>query len=75
MQTTANAFSDLSHREMQVLQYLMQGKSNKSIADQLYLSERTIKFHCSNIYKKLNIDNRTNLIIKMAEKLYQGTGD
>lgn len=75
MQTIANAFSGLSHREMQVLQYLMQGKSNKSIADQLYLSERTIKFHCSNIYKKLNIDNRTNLILKMTEKLYQSTGD
>lgn len=75
MQNGPFAFSDLSHREMQVLQYLLQGKSNKLIADQLYLSERTIKFHCSNIYRKLNIENRVSLISKISEKLYPSTGD
>lgn len=60
----------LSDREIQVLIGLMEGKTNKHIAEQLFLSERTIKFHCGNIYKKLKIKNRTSLLIKFSEKLY-----
>lgn len=65
----------LSERELQVLRLLIQGKSNKTIAAQLYLCERTIKFHCSNIYRKLGMTDRKSLLLKMAEKLDLGTGD
>ncbi len=68
-------FDSLSDRENQVLDHLLLGKSNKNIAKEMHVCERTIKFHCSNIYKKLNVNSRHLLIIKINEKLYQGTGD
>ncbi|MCP3429073.1 helix-turn-helix transcriptional regulator [Alteromonas sp. LMIT007] len=40
------------------------GKTNRNIGDDLFISERTVKFHCANIYKKLNVGNRTTLISK-----------
>ena len=52
----------LSNKERQVMELLLQGLPNKVIAEQLYISERTVKFHCSNLYKKINIENRFELI-------------
>lgn len=52
----------LSKREAQVAQKVSEGLSNRSIADQLFISERTVKFHCTNIFKKLAISNRKMLI-------------
>ncbi len=57
----------LSKRELEVVKYLMEGYSNKKIADILYISERTVKFHCTNIYKKLGISNRLSLVSKYSE--------
>lgn len=65
----------LSCRESQVLHHLLSGKSNKSIANIMHLSERTIKFHCTNIYRKLNVSSRQFLFAKMAQKLYLSTGE
>lgn len=50
---------DLSSREMQVLEMLVQGLSNPEIADQMVISEATVKFHVSNILRKLEAANRT----------------
>jgi len=44
------------------MQLLLKGMANKDIAEQLYVSERTVKFHCSNLYKKLKIQNRFELM-------------
>lgn len=55
----------LSDRERQIVQLLLKGIPNKAIAEQLYVSERTVKFHCTNVYKKLNIKNRYELIVKL----------
>jgi len=52
----------LSPRESQVFGELLLGRSNKVIARNLCIEERTVKFHCSNIYRKLNIDNRQGLL-------------
>lgn len=52
----------LSKREAQVAEKISQGLTNQSIADQLFISERTVKFHCTNIFKKLAITNRKMLI-------------
>ena len=52
----------LSGRERQIVILLMQGISNKKIAEHLFVSERTVKFHCTNLYKKLKIENRYELI-------------
>ena len=49
----------LSERELTILAALGEGKSNKAIAKQLWLAEQTVKFHLTNIYRKLNVSNRT----------------
>lgn len=56
----------LSERERQVTQLLQQGHSNKNIAKQLFISERTVKFHCGNIYQKFNVPNRMALLLKLV---------
>lgn len=54
----------LSKAEYDVLVYLKQGKSNQEIADCLFVCEKTVKFHLTNIYKKLNVKSRTELLAK-----------
>lgn len=49
----------LTEREQAVLQALAQGQSNKEIARSLWLAEQTVKFHLTNIYRKLGVSNRT----------------
>lgn len=49
----------LSKREYQVLSLMAMGKTNKDIADTLFISERTVKFHVSAILEKLEVRNRT----------------
>lgn len=51
--------SGLSQREEQVLTLVAEGKSNLDIADRLFISVRTVKFHISSIFSKLNVKNRT----------------
>lgn len=52
----------LSPREQEVLQELQSGLTNKQIADRLFVSERTIKFHVSAILQKLGAANRTEAV-------------
>jgi two-component system, NarL family, response regulator len=52
----------LSKRERQVLRYLVNGRSNKEIAQILYTSEHTAKAHVKSIMTKLNADSRTEVI-------------
>ena len=53
------AKSQLSAREQQVLDLIAKGKTNDDIADALFISTRTVKFHVSSILSKLNVKNRT----------------
>ena len=48
----------LSLRELQVLNLVVSGKTNKSIADELFISERTADRHVSNIFNKLGVSSR-----------------
>lgn len=52
----------LSPRELEVLQFLAKGMTNKAIASQLFISERTVKFHLSAIFSKLGVSNRTEAV-------------
>jgi len=52
----------LSSRELQVLNALATGKSSKEIARELYLSEATVKTHLSNVYRKLEVNNRVSAV-------------
>lgn len=51
--------SALTRRQIQVLDLISQGYSNKQIADKLHMSEGTVKIHCMGIYKGLGVNNRT----------------
>jgi two-component system, NarL family, nitrate/nitrite response regulator NarL len=55
----ASTGSTLTTRQIEVLKQLSQGKSNKSIALELGLSEKTVKAHVTAIFKALNVINRT----------------
>jgi DNA-binding NarL/FixJ family response regulator len=57
-QQQAQAFRDLSERELEVLALVAEGKSNAEIADQLTLSEKTVGHHVSAILSKLHLTNR-----------------
>ncbi|MBD0379511.1 helix-turn-helix transcriptional regulator [Paenibacillus sp. WST5] len=54
----------LSDREKEVVELLVKGYTNLEIAGSLYISEITVKKHLSNIFRKLDVKNRTQLINK-----------
>jgi DNA-binding NarL/FixJ family response regulator len=54
----ATARGGLSLREVQVLRLIAAGKSNRAIADELFLSEKTVHRHVSNIFVKLGVGSR-----------------
>lgn len=54
---------DLTAREMEVLRELSKGLSNQEIADDLFISLKTVKTHVSNILSKLEVDDRTQAVI------------
>ena len=58
----------LSERELQVLHLVSDGKTTKEIADELFVSSRTVETHRVNMMKKLNVQNTAELI-KKAVKL------
>ena len=56
----------LTAREIEVLTGLAEGKTNKEIAGELFISERTVKFHVSAILAKLSASNRTEAVKKRS---------
>ncbi len=51
--------SNLTDRELSILRLVAEGLSNMDIANKLFVTEQTVKFHLSNIYRKLDVSNRT----------------
>jgi NarL family two-component system response regulator LiaR len=58
----------LSDREMEVLKLVTKGYSNKEIADQLYLSIRTVQGHLGNIFNKLMVSSRTEAVVRALKE-------
>jgi DNA-binding CsgD family transcriptional regulator len=52
----------ITSREAEIIQLIIQGASNQDIADKLYISEKTVKSHIYNIYQKTGVQNRIELI-------------
>jgi two-component system nitrate/nitrite response regulator NarL len=50
---------DLTSREREILEQVAAGRSNKQIAREFWLSEQTIKYHLTNVYRKLGVNSRT----------------
>lgn len=61
------AFTQLTPREQEVLQLIATGCSNREIAAQLYISERTVKNHVNSLLRRLNLRDRTQVAILAAK--------
>ena len=49
----------LTRRELELLKLVAEGHSNAQVARMLWVTEQTVKFHLSNVYRKLGVANRT----------------
>jgi DNA-binding NarL/FixJ family response regulator len=56
---TSGAVEELTRRELEILRLAAEGHSNSQLARMLWVTEQTVKFHLSNIYRKLDVANRT----------------
>ena len=59
---------DLTKREIEILRLVAEGHSNSQLARMLWVTEQTVKFHLSNVYRKLGVSNRTRAS-RVAEHL------
>jgi DNA-binding NarL/FixJ family response regulator len=66
-QESKQLFSELSRREIEVLELLATGMKNKGIAEKLFLSEKTVKSHIGAILRKLHVNDRTEAAL-LAQK-------
>jgi DNA-binding NarL/FixJ family response regulator len=58
-ESAAKDAADLTDREREILAAVMRGLSNKAISQEFWVTEQTVKFHLSNVYRKLGVPNRT----------------
>ncbi|HLR14365.1 MAG TPA: response regulator transcription factor [Bacillota bacterium] len=58
----------LTKRECQVLQLMAEGNSNRSISETLFISEKTVKNHVSNILQKMKVNDRTQAVVTAIRK-------
>ncbi len=63
IQNPNNPLNKLTKREKEVLDLMVEGLNNHAIAQRLFISERTVKYHISNIYGKLAVENRTEAVL------------
>jgi DNA-binding NarL/FixJ family response regulator len=59
---------DLTERELEILELIVEGLQNKDIAAKLFLAEKTVKNHVSNILKKLQVNSRTAAAMKAVKE-------
>ena len=56
---------ELSSQELSIAQKIAEGLSNPAIAEELHISVNTVKYHIKNLFKKMNVSNRTELLTKI----------
>jgi len=59
---------ELHDRELEVLKLAAKGMTNRAIADELYISERTVQTHFANIFRKLNVGSRTEAVLRALKE-------
>jgi NarL family two-component system response regulator LiaR len=64
----APVFDDLTPRELEVLALIAEGLNNKEIAQELVISEKTVKNHINNIFSKLHVNDRSQAILYAIRK-------
>ncbi len=64
LQSAATMYDlELTNREMEILQFIVDGLSNKEIANALFISEKTVKNHITSLLRKLEVDDRTQAAV------------
>lgn len=61
------SYQSFSERENQIIDYLSQGATYKTIADKLFVTTSAINFHIQNIYLKLNVNSKSEALTKLQE--------
>lgn len=61
------AFPELSDRELQVLDLIARGRSNRHIARQLVVAEKTVRNHITRVFRKLQVDHRDAAIVRARD--------
>ena len=67
LQAVHPELTKLSAREMEVFAHLLTDKTQDQIAKELYVSTSSVHFHCKNIYKKLDVTSRKQILIKYKD--------
>ncbi|MGB8955441.1 MAG: response regulator transcription factor [Tumebacillaceae bacterium] len=62
----ARGKSLLTTREREVFELLVQDKTTKEIAENLFISEKTVRNHISNVMKKLNVKGRSQAVVELV---------
>lgn len=57
----------LSERELEIVAYVVKGASNREVGKALFISEKTVKNHLSSIFRKLNVEDRTQAALKVVK--------
>jgi len=66
-------FSDLTHREEQILESISRGLSNKEIGSELGLTEKTVKHYVTNVLQKLQVRNRVEAALLAQKKILENS--
>ena len=59
---------NISKREKEIIELVIQGKTNEEIADELFISIKTVKYHLYNVFQKMGVKNRLQLINSIRSK-------
>lgn len=62
-ESTMTTLTDLTQRELQILQLVLEGYTNKAIAAEIYISEKTVEFHLDHIYTKIGARTRLMAVL------------
>jgi len=57
----------MTPREAQIAGQVAEGKSNREVAEALYLTPKTVEFHLTRVYRKLGVRSRSELVRKMSD--------
>ena len=60
--------SSLTPRELQILQLVIAGHTNKAIAAEIFISEKTVRNHLTNIFEKLGVESRSKAIVVARDR-------
>ena len=74
MVNSQDQYEGLTERELGILKLVGKGLSNKQIGKQLFISDRTVQAHLSNIFSKLGVSSRTEAVMYAVRKGWITTG-